>query len=330
MSDGVNQSAILLMALGEESASEVLRQLEPKQVQKIVAAMTQLQSVPKDSLDSVLELFSEASSSHNPLVPDTSAYIKAVVNRALGEEKAEPLLSKILGEKKAAGINSLRWMEGDLVADLLKKEHPQVIATVLAHLDRDHAATVLKALPDDARTDVVSRVATLSPVHPSALEDLDEALSRLLTTQGNAKTVALGGVKAAAEILNHLGSSNQIILEAIEASNPELSQKLSDQMFVFADLINLTDKAIQTLLREIPSDALIIAMKGSEPELRDKFFKNMSQRAAETVRDDLESKGPVRLSDVEAQHKEILVTVKRLAQEGQLTLPSGGSDDGFV
>ena len=320
----------LLMALGEETASEVLKTLAPKEVQAVVMAMAQLQSVPRETVDSVVDQFSKELGSQSGLVPDTEAYLRAVLHRALGQERAGLLLDRVLQNRDDAGLESLRWMEGPAVAALLGPEHPQIIATVLAQLDKDQAAAVLAAFDEEVRNNLIFRIATLDGVQPLALEELNQVMSRVLSGAAQAKKVSLGGVKSAAEILNFMGSRNQNMLASIASSDPELSQKIADLMFVFGDLMKLDNKAVQLLLREISSDSLILAMKGCEPNLRDKFFANMSQRAAETLREDLESKGPVKLSDVEAEHKEILKTVKRLADEGQIVLASAGAEDALV
>lgn len=327
MSEGMTRSAVLLMALGEEAASEVLRRLEPKQVEGIVSAMAELRLVSKETVDEAVLKYSEESVSQNTVVPEPDAYVRAILGKAIGQEKAGLIIDRVLETREASGIDTLRWMDTAAVAELLRHEHPQIIASVLAHLESDQAAKVMNLLDEDLRSDVVTRIATLQGIQPAAMEDLTLVLNRVLAGTGAVKKINVGGIKTAADILNFMGANNQPILEAIGQADPELQQKLADQMFIFADLMKLDNKSIQLLLREIPNDVLIIAMKGCEPDLRDKFLGNMSQRAAETLREDLESKGPVRLAEVEAQQKEILTTVKRLAEEGQLTINTGGGDD---
>jgi flagellar motor switch protein FliG len=330
MKDGLQKSAILLMAMGEEAAAEVFKQLGPKQVQAIVAEIAKLKTVTKDAVADAAQQFSDDVESASPLVRDPNAYARSVVERALGTETTSLFVDRLLGEPETAAIEQLRWMDGVSIAELVVREHPQVIAALLSHLENEHAAQILTNFSHELRSDVVTRIANLTTVQPLALADLNEALERLIAAKSSVKKIKLGGLKMAAGILNFLGKSNQKILENIGEKDPDLFQKLSDQMFVFADLLNLDDKGVQVLLREITSDALIVAMKGCEPELRDKFLKNMSQRAAETLREDLESKGPVKLADVEKQHREILVIVKRLADDGQLTLASAGEEAAFV
>jgi flagellar motor switch protein FliG len=330
MKDGLQKSAILLMAMGEEAAAEVFKQLGPKQVQAIVAEIAKLKTVTKDAVAEAAQQFVDDVESASPLVPDPNAYARTVAERALGPETTSLFVDRVLGERETAAIEQLRWMDGVSIAELVVHEHPQVIAALLSHLENDHAAQILTNFSDELRSDVVTRIANLTTVQPLALADLNDALERLIAAKSSVKKIKLGGLKMAAGILNLLGKNNQKILENIGEKDPDLFQKLSDQMFVFADLLKLDDKGIQVLLREISSDALIIAMKGCEPELRDKFLKNMSQRAAESLREDLESKGPVKLADVEKQHREILVIVKRLADDGQLTLASAGEEAAFV
>lgn len=330
MTDGITKSAVLLMALGEEAASEVLKRLQPKQVQEIIHAMRDLKDVSKKIVtDAVLE-FSEASNKQNRIVPDTDAFVRVVLERALGEQKAGMFVDISSKDAVSAGIDTLRWMEGPAIAEVLKAEHPQIIASVLAHLESNQAACALGRLDEALRTEVLTRIATLKGIHPSALADLNLVLNKVLSGATDNKRINLGGTKSAADILNFMGGEGKKLLESMTEKNPEISQEISDLMFVFADLMALDNKSIQLILREVSNDSLIIAMKGCEPELRDKFLSNMSQRAAETLREDLESKGAVRLADVETEHKEILKTVKRLAEEGLLQLPSADEESAFV
>jgi flagellar motor switch protein FliG len=216
------------------------------------------------------------------------------------------------------------------VTELISNEHPQIIATILVHLERDQAGEVLKLLPELVRNDVVLRIATLDGIQPSAMRELNDMLTKLLSGSKNMKKSPLGGVRAAAEILNFIpGDIESKVIDSVREYDAELSQKIQDEMFVFGNIIDIDDRGIQLLLREIQSESLIVALKGASQELSDKIFKNMSQRAAEMLRDDLDSKGPVRLSEVEAEQKEILKIARRLAEEGQLVL-GGKGDDSYV
>ena len=254
-----------------------------------------------------------------------------MLTKALGDDRAANLLSRILSGGDTAGIEGLKWMDAGTVADLIKNEHPQIIATILVHLEYDHAGEILKCFTERLRNDVLLRIATLDGVQPAALRELNDALSRVMAGAASMKKTALGGVKTAAEILNFVGSAAETaIIDNVREYDADLAQKILDEMFVFENLIDLDDRGFQVLLREIQSDSLIVALKGAPPELREKVFKNMSQRAAEMLREDLDSRGPVRLSEVEAEQKEILKTARRLAEEGQIQLASKGAEDAFV
>jgi flagellar motor switch protein FliG len=252
-----------------------------------------------------------------------------VLRKALGNDKADMLIDRILQGSDVTGIESLKWMDPGAVAELLRNEHPQIAAAILVHLDHDQAGQVLKEFGERMRNEVMIRIATLDGIQPSALKDLNEVLSRLLSGGGTPQRRSTrGGVKTAAEIMNMLGSAVETaVLDYIREADADLAQKVMDNMFTFDDLNKLDDKGFQALLKEVQSDSLVVALKGASPELREKVFKNMSTRAAETLREDLESRGPVRLSEVEAEQKELLKTVRRLADEGQIQLGGGGGDD---
>lgn len=325
---GLEQAAILLMTVGEEQAAEVFKYLSPKEVQKLGETMARLKTVPRERVDQVLRNFNKAKDEQYSLVGDTDAFISQVLRRALGDEKAGMLLDRILQGRDVSGIESLKWMDPGSIAELLKNEHPQIVASILVHLERDHASEVLKSLPERMRNDVLLRIATLDGIQPQALQELNEVLSKVLAGGEKLKKATLGGTKATAEILNFLGSQLETAaVESIREHDPDLAQRILDQMFVFENLMDLDDRAIQLLLREVQSESLIVALKGADPALREKIFKNMSNRAAEMLREDLEAKGPVRLSEVEAEQREILKIVRRLADEGQIQLGSGGDDE---
>lgn len=328
--DGVTRSAILLMALGEEEAVEVFKHLGPREVQRLGLAMAKLENVTRDQVADVLREFRVEAEQQAPMVGAADQYIRSVLTRALGSERASALIERILQGQDASGIESLKWMDAEAVAELVKSEHPQIIATILVHLDADQAAAVLALFPERLRNEVMVRVATLEGVQPAALRDLNEVLTQLLQGADRVKKTARGGVEAAAEILNHLGGTVEASVSAhIREMDAELAQQIQDKMFVFDNLVDLDDRAIQLLLREVQSETLIVALKGTSDTLRDKIFKNMSQRAAEMLRDDLDAKGPVRLSEVEAEQREILRVVRRLAEEGQIVL-GGKGNEGLV
>ncbi len=329
--DGVLESAILLMSIGEEEAAEVFKFLAPKEVQKLGEAMAKLQHVTRDRVDSVLEKFDTTASGQASLGGNNSNdYIRGVLTRALGTDKAGYIMDSIQAGSDTSGIEGLKWMNAATVAELVKDEHPQIIASILVHLEHDHAAEILSHFVDRLRNDVMLRVATLDGVQPVALKELNDVLSKMLAGGENLKKTALGGIRTAAEILNFVGGANETaIIEAVKEHDPELAQKIIDEMFVFDNLVDLDDKGMQLVLREVQSESLVIALKGTSDALKEKIFSNMSQRAGEMLKDDLESKGPVRLSEVEAEQKEILKIARRLAEEGQIAL-GGKGDEQFV
>jgi flagellar motor switch protein FliG len=328
--DGVNDGAILMLALGQDEAAEVFKHLEPKEVQKLGQAMANIKNLSRTAIDVVLSKFQVETSSDANVNLDSNDYVRGVLTKALGDEKAGPLLDRILQQGSQRGIENLKWMEAPAVADLIKNEHPQIIASILVHLDREHASGVIKSLEEKLRNDVMLRVATLDGVQPDALQELNEVMSKALSGGDRKRNTALDGVKVAGELLNLLGGGiDAPIIEALKAHDAELAQKIEDQMFIFENLVDIDNKGIQVLLREVQSESLILALKGTSEELRGKIFSNMSQRAAEMLKEDLESKGPVRVSEVETAQKEIIKTARRLADEGQIML-GGKGDEGLI
>ncbi|MFZ6692455.1 flagellar motor switch protein FliG [Undibacterium sp. SXout20W] len=328
MSDeGVQKAAAFLLALGEDGAAEVMKFLGPREVQKIGAAMASIGAIPHERIAVVLEDFKAAADISSSVGLDSDEYIRNVLTKALGDDKASSLLNRILGGKDASGIESLKWMDSPSVADLIKNEHPQIIATILVHLESDQACEILNNFTERLRNDVVLRIATLDGIQPTALRELNDVLTKLLTGNESLKKKSIGGVRAAAEILNFMSGENEAsVMDNLRKYDGDMAEKIMDEMFVFDNILEIDDKGIQLLLREVQSDSLIIALKGANQDMREKIFKNMSQRAAEMMREDLESKGPVRLSEVEAQQKQILLVVRRLADEGQIMLGSKGED----
>ena len=326
--DGVEKSAILLIALGEDYAAEVLKHLGPKEVQKLGHAMAALKSVPRARVEEVLSEFHKTAEESAAVNFDTDAYVRSVLTKALGDDKASNLISRILQPGETNGIEGLKWMDAPTVADLIKNEHPQIIATILVHLAHDHSSEILNQFSERLRNDVVLRVATLEGIQPEALKELNDVMLRLLSGSSSIKKSAMGGVRTVAEMLNFMGTANETaVLDSIREYDPDLAQKILDEMFVFENLLDLEDRAIQLLLREIQSESLILAMKGATEPLREKICRNMSQRASEMLREDLDSRGPVRLSEVESEQKEILKIVRRLADEGQITLGGAGGEE---
>ncbi len=325
---GVEDAAILLMSLGEEDAAQVFKLLSPKEVQKLGEAIARLKSVTNERVDGVLERFTSVANEHSALVADTDEYVKSVLRRALGEDKANLLIDRILHGSDVSGLESLKWMDASSVAELLRNEHPQIVAAILVHLDFDQASDVLKLFGERQRNEVMVRIATLDGIQPNALKDLNDVMSKVLAGGDKLRKATLGGAKPAAEIINLMGQSIETaVLDYIREADNELAQKIMDNMFTFDDLEKIDDKGIQALLKEVQSESLVIALKGATSEMREKVFRNMSTRAAEALREDLESRGPVRVSEVESEQKEMLKIVRRLADEGQIVLGGGGDDD---
>jgi flagellar motor switch protein FliG len=328
--EGLVDSAILLMALGENAAADVFRHLAPKEVHRLGETMARLHTTSRDKVDTVLSRFHSASAGLSTLVGNTDEYLRSVLRRALGEERAGLLIGRILQGDGVSGIESLKWMDPRSIAELIRNEHPQIVASILVHLERDQAAATLLQFDETLRNDVVMRIATLDGIQPAALRELDEVLTRVLAGGDALSRTRLDGSKTAAEIIAGFGGAAEAgALEALREQDPDLAQKIADLMFTFEDIDRLDDRAIQLLLREVQSESLIVALKGTDAALRERIFRNMSQRAAETLREDLESKGPVRISEVESQQKEIVKTLRRLADEGQIAI-GGGGDDALV
>lgn len=332
MSDvGINKSAILLMTLGEKEAAEVLKYLEPREVQKISSAMISLKNLTREQVSNVFDEFHEIAAQKTTVGMDASDYIRTMLTQALGDDKAAGLLDRILHNSDTSGIESLKWMDPASVAELICNEHPQIIAAILVHLEPDMAASILSLLTERTRSDALLRIATLDGVQPTALRELNDVLTKLLTGNAVNKKRIKGGVGIAAKILNFMGSVQEgVVIEIVRSHDADLAQKILDEMFVFENLLEVDDRGIQLILREVQSESLIVALKGASEELREKIFKNMSQRAGEMLREDLNAKGPVKVSEVEAEQKEILRIVHRLSDEGQVALGGKGGDESYV
>ena len=331
MNEGIQNSAIFLMSLGENEAAEVLKYLEPKEVQKISSAMVTLNNLSKDQIAQVFHDFLVTASTKTTIGLDSNSYIRNMLTKALGDDKAAGLLDRIMHNSDTSGIESLKWMDPGAVAEMIGNEHPQIIATILVHLEADQAASIMKMFTERTRNDVLLRISTLDGVQPVALRELNDVLSKLMSGGQTGKKTLKGGVATAAEILNFMGSAMEAeMMEKVRSFDPDLAQKIEDKMFVFENILEVDDRGIQLILREVQSEALIVALKGSSEELREKIFRNMSTRAAEMMREDLESKGPVKLSEVESNQKEILKIVKRLSDDGQISLGAKGDEDAYV
>lgn len=325
---GVSDGAVFLLTLGEEEAANVLRHLPPRDVQKLGAAMAGMRNVPRDRINAVLARFHSDAQMQTGVGTDADAYLRSVLTKALGTDKAGFLIERILHTGDTTGIESLKWMDPASVAELIRSEHPQIIASILVHLEADQAAAILNRLTERVRSDVLLRIATLDGIQPSALRELNDVLLKMLSGNEQVKRAKLGGIKTAAEILNFVGTTSEaLILDSVRGFDADLAQKIIDEMFTFDNLNDVDDRGIQTMLREVPNEVLVVALKGASIELREKMLRNMPKRAGEQLRDDLEAKGPMRVSEVETQQKEILKIVRRLAEEGQLVLTAAGEDD---
>lgn len=325
---GADRAAILLMSLGEKAASEVLRHMSPKEVQSIGSAMAQQTNISRTQVDSVLDDFYTTVQEETGLALGTDEYVRKVLVSALGEEKAGGLIDRILQGTNTKGLETLKWMDPRSVAEIIRLEHPQIIAIVLSYLESDQAAEILALFPERVRVDVVMRIATLDGIQPAALNELNEIMEKQFSGKNNVKSSSVGGLKSAANILNFMDSSVEgEIMDNIKEIDTDLGQNIQDLMFVFENLNEVDDRDIQTILREISSESLVLALKGADEGLKEKIFRNMSKRAAEMLRDDLEAKGPVRLSEVEAAQKEILAVARRLADAGDINLGGGGGEE---
>lgn len=327
---GLTRAALLMMSLGEDAAAEVFKYLTAREVQLLGSAMASLKQVTRDDVSAALEEFRQEADQFMAVSLGSDEYIRSVLTKALGSDRAASLIEDILeASEGSSGIDALNWLDANTVAELIGDEHPQIIATILVHLERDRAAAVLALLGERLRNDVMLRIATFGGVQPTALAELTETLNAVLAGQ-SAKRSKMGGVRTAAEILNMMSSSDEeAVLSSLRERDAELAQRIVDEMFVFENLMDVEDRGIQLLLKEVDHDTLMVALKGVPDELRDKFLRNMSSRAAEILREDLEAQGPVRMSKVEAEQKKILQIARRLAESGQIVLGNQG-DDAYV
>ena len=323
----VEQAAILLMSLGEEDAAEILKHMGPKEVQRVGMAMSQLSDVSKNDVEYVIGEFYEAVGGQTGLGVGADDYIRSVLTNALGEEKAGSLIDRILIGGNTTGLDTLKWMEPRAVADVIRYEHPQIQAIVVSYLDPDQAAEILGSLDDKVRLDVVMRVATLESIQPQALQELNSILERQFSGGSGGKASRIGGVQRAAEIMNYMDRSVEgELMDGVKEQDPDLGTEIEDLMFVFDNLRDVHDRGIQALLREVSSDVLVVALKGAEDEVKEKIFRNMSKRAGELLKDDLEARGPVRVSEVEVAQKEIITIARRMAESGDIVLGGSGEE----
>ncbi|MGI5310114.1 flagellar motor switch protein FliG [Rheinheimera sp. WS51] len=326
--DGVEKAAILLLSLSEEDAAQILKHLEPKQVQKVGLAMAQMVDLNQAKITAVHSLFIEQIQNFSTIGFQSEEFIKRALTAALGEEKAANLIDQIVLGGGAKGLDSLKWMDSKQVASIIRNEHPQIQTIVLSYLEPEQSAEILSQFPEKVRLDLTMRIANLEEVQPAALQELNEIMEKQFAGQAGTQTAKMGGLKAAADILNYMDTNVEgMLMDAIRENDEEMAQQIQDLMFVFENLVDVDDRGIQTLLREVQQDVLMKALKGTDENLKEKILKNMSKRAAELLQDDLEAMAPVRVSDVEAAQKEILSTARRLSDAGEIMLGGGGGDD---
>lgn len=325
---GMEKAAVFLRSIGEADAAQILKHMSPKEVQKVGQAMATLQNVTREEVQTVLGSFVTTVEQETGLGIGSHDYVRNMLVGALGEDRAGSLLDRILSGSNTNGLEQLKWMDARGIYEVIRLEHPQIIAIVCSFLDADQAAEVLSLFPDRDQSNIVLRIATLDGVQPAALSELNEILEKQFSGNAGTQTTSVGGLKTAADILNLVDTTVEAsIMERIKESEPDLGQNIEDLMFVFDNLIDIDDRSVQTLMREIQTDQLQLALKGADDALKDKFLNNMSQRAAEMLRDDLEAMGPVRLSDVESAQKTILATARNLAEKGDIMLGGGAGDD---
>ena len=334
MADGANnfsgaeKAAVLLMTLGETAATEIMRHLGPREVQSIGSAMASMENVSQDAVRNVIDEFIDKANNETPIGIGADDYIRNVLTDALGSDKAQNMIDRILLGSNTGGLESLKWMDARSVAELVRFEHPQVTAIILSYLDSDHAAEVLQNLPANVQPELLMRIATLDGVQPEAMKELNDLLESQLQNGKQGPATAFGGVKCAAEILNFVDSSaGTEISEKIAESDEKLAEEIQELMFTFENLGEVDDRGIQTILRDVSTDNLVLALKAADETIKEKIFTNMSSRAADMLKDDLEAKGPVKLSEVEAAQKEILAVTRRLADEGQISLGGAGGEE---
>jgi len=325
--DGTQRAALLLMTLGEKEAAEVLKFMDAQEVQKLGMAMASLKNVSRNDADQVLEGFISDVEDQTALGVDTESYVRKILGNAFGASKANAFIDRIMVGDDAKGLDALKWMSSREVVEIVKDEHPQIIAIVLAYLESQQAADVVERLPDDVRSDILMRVAGLSDIQQSALAEIENLIASKSTDAAGGSTRKVGGDKVAADIVNALKPErSEAILDQIKEKSPEVSERIQEMMFTIDTLLNVDDRGIQALLREVSNDVLVVALKGCDPVISDKIMGNMSKRAATLLREDMEAKGPIKLSEVEGSQKEILDVARRLVDAGDIDLGVGGEE----
>lgn len=325
---GSQRAAILLLGVGEEAATEVMRHMSAKEVQQVGEAMATISKLTNNQVESVLADFHLESAEINPLGLEATDFTRRVMTSALGQDKAQNILSQVLDKPvDHNGVEALQWMAPKAIAEVLSEEHPQIAATVMTQLYDEQAAKVLELLPNELRRDVIFRIARMEELDPRALEELDRVLESQLGKLQRTPPRKVMGPDNLAAILNATGHElEQEMLEALTSVDEDLGEDVKEKMFIFDNLMQLDDRGMQRLIRDIPQENLLPALKGADVDMVERFFKNMSERAADILREDLEASGPIKLADVEVAQKEIVRTAKRLADEGELMLGKAAQD----
>tara|TARA_B100000579_G_scaffold86026_1_gene67310 strand:+ start:340 stop:1380 length:1041 start_codon:yes stop_codon:yes gene_type:complete len=325
---GTQKCAILMMLLGEDEASEIMRNLSPKEVQTLGTAMYSVQGLPQETVNMVLDEFLSIIKAQTSLGIAGDSYIKNVLTKALGEDKAESVLGRITPRDSVQAIEILEWLDARSITDLIIDEHPQIISLVISYLDPGIAADVLNFLPEKIQSDIVKRIATLQTIQPEAVNELNRVMQKVFSSNASLRASKVGGVQAAAKIMNFCKQDMEgRIMKDILKEDKALMQGIQDNMFVFETLLLSDDKSLQTLLRAVEDDLIILALKGADEELRSKLFGCMSQRAAANIQDEMEALGPVRLTEVQEAQKQIIATARRMSDEGSIVLAGRGGDD---
>lgn len=323
----IERAAILLMMLSPNEASKVMKYLMPKQIQKLGTIMTGIKDVDQSSINTVVKEFLESANNQSPLGLDNAIHVREVLANTIGDEKADAILDDALMQANNKGLENLKWMDAFTIAELIKGEHPQIQSLILSYLDPDQAAEVLMYFNEKQQLDLTMRISKQEPVQPEAIKELDTLLMNQYGKADSKKPKPIGGIKCAAEILNNVDKDIEAgLLDGLKAQNEDLANEIQDLMFVFENILNINDRDMQTLLRELNTESLVLALKGASAEIADKIYRNMSKRAATLLQDDLEAKGPVKLAEVEQAQKEILVVAKKLADAGEISLGGKGEE----
>ena len=322
---GAQRAAVLMLLLGEQQASEIIKFLNPGEVQALGGAMVAVSDVSQEAVNAILDEFVTTIKKQSSLGLGSTDYVEKVFKRALGDDKAASVLGRILPGQSTKGLEILQWMDARAIADMIKTEHPQVTAIILSVLDHQVAADVLNFLPDETRPEIIQRVASLETVQPSAMQELESIMKLQFSNNTSSKSSSFGGIKAAAQIMNSTKTALEAsIMKGLESIDADVMMRIQDNMFTFENLAAVDNKGIQVLMRAVDNNQLMIAMKGASEDVKARFFDNMSERARGMFKDEMDAKGLMRLSDVEEAQKQIMRSARKLSDSGELVL--GGGD----